>query len=467
MSWFQGKRHLNEEIKCGEPILRDYEMPSDGCTTSNNNEEDCHRRYMMYFPTSVCGGELTTAAATITVTLPLVFSVHCLGCSLNSLQHWSELAELYQFVWVNPEGLHRSFNAGDESCCGYALEKGIDDFGFFKGIIHELTTSHHSFLSSDWVYAMGWSNGGYMVSAAASLFRAIAPISGYHIQDLSSLERPTALFLHQALDDHFVQATGCCTDPTMPVCCCQISSHLNECISVEAQVERWAEHNGCTSASRDDTITSLQIDDEVTCYTYPNCPNHANTTYCLYPHKGHFNRPSFADSFSAVMGRSVADFFARHMCLTANKNAVWDSHLRICTCSSSENAQGAYCSNTLNLVKATGNGGDDSTKTAYEKLSTSSSTNEIHTIHTNNEGNALDTTFKVETGDRTMTIGLAGKGELFTFTCLVLVLAGLCAWHRRRRWRQGGGKLGNGGRISYRLNVNPRKRENMVEMQKL
>ncbi len=81
------------------------------------------------------------------------------------------MAETYQFVLAIPKGMQSSFNA--QHCCGSALEQNVDDVGFFTAIISELST-HHSFVSPEITYAMGWSNVGYMVMYAAHLFRAIA-----------------------------------------------------------------------------------------------------------------------------------------------------------------------------------------------------------------------------------------------------------------------------------------------------
>jgi hypothetical protein len=45
------------------------------------------------------------------------------------------IASEYNFVWVNPEDLHNSFTA--DACCGYAMEKGINDVDYFDEIIEK------------------------------------------------------------------------------------------------------------------------------------------------------------------------------------------------------------------------------------------------------------------------------------------------------------------------------------------
>jgi len=292
----------------------------------NNCTHDCDRQYYLYLPSAACDNSTTIG------TLPLVFAVHCLGCSAETMMHWTEIAEQYHFVLAMPEGLQSSFNA--QHCCGYALEEKVDDVGFLQVIIHELE-KEFSFVSSDLAYALGWSNGGYMVSYAARLFRAIAPISGYQVDLNNRKDRPTAIFLHHAQDDKFVRATGCCTNASMPRCCCGISSFTDTCTSAEAKMQEWAsmDVNGC-QGNNGNSASVLPIPqitvakpDAVTCYTYKNCA--ANTTYCIHQHKGHFNRPSFDAAFP--MSMEIADFFARNAC-NAYGHGRWMEETSRCIC---------------------------------------------------------------------------------------------------------------------------------------
>ena len=70
-------------------------------------------------------------------------------------------------------------------------------------------------MSEDLEYALGWSNGGYMVTHAAAsvsaassdggaggapLFRAIAPIAGYQYNNITSLH-PIGIFQHHSIND--------------------------------------------------------------------------------------------------------------------------------------------------------------------------------------------------------------------------------------------------------------------------
>lgn len=335
-----------------------------GSMLTDNDQQECVRHYMMYVPNIVCdfdnkrGGDNSVEGGRVGI-LPIWMAVHCLGCSPSTFYYLAELAERRSMILVIPEGIHQSFNA--DRCCGYALEQNVNDVGFLEEIIKTLHIDYANTVHRSVTYGMGWSNGGYMVMKAASLFRAIAPIAGYQV-DLPTSESdqlqhhlpPTSLFLHHSADDRFVQPTGCCTDPTMPKCCCHLSDYSEECLSVNAQVETWARTiNRCDSGTDNlengnDVIVSLRIEDNVECRTFVSDSCQANTTYCIYQHKGHFNQPSFEESFP--MSFEVADYFARDACGLGGGR--WDDSMKTCQCPSKPTAtQSPYCLDASTLPK--------------------------------------------------------------------------------------------------------------------
>jgi poly(3-hydroxybutyrate) depolymerase len=290
--------------------------------------------------------------------LPLVFGIHCYGCTAINLSIFIKHANSHNMILVLPEGLQQSFNAIE--CCGYAKTQNINDVSFFTYIQQTLNLEYPSIIQSQYSYAVGWSNGGFMVMVASSLFRAIAPIAGYisvadigivpdyyHTNSnnsstlsstLSSEGKPTinsssnsngkGLFIHHGTNDPVVRPTGCCHDPTLPQCCCDIAAET--CVSVMDVARNWASMiNGCSVVDEDfpslvltsitnnkATDANMVIDNEgrvgVECYTAMGVECLSNTTICMHNTAGHFNTPSFNDAFP--MANEVMDFFARDAC---------------------------------------------------------------------------------------------------------------------------------------------------------
>eukprot|EP00584_Thalassiosira_punctigera_P016517 CAMPEP_0172551704 /NCGR_PEP_ID=MMETSP1067-20121228/40206_1 /TAXON_ID=265564 ORGANISM="Thalassiosira punctigera, Strain Tpunct2005C2" /NCGR_SAMPLE_ID=MMETSP1067 /ASSEMBLY_ACC=CAM_ASM_000444 /LENGTH=501 /DNA_ID=CAMNT_0013339517 /DNA_START=103 /DNA_END=1608 /DNA_ORIENTATION=+ len=258
---------------------RDVEIPD----CKEKNPGDCHRTFHLYLPRIICDngsksrglkrtGDTTDSTDEQPVftsvesvgTLPLVFAIHCFGCKAESINTFIAHADKSNAVLVIPEGLHSSFNA--RHCCGYAVENEIDDVGFLKNIQTSLS-DEYPFIQSDYSYAVGWSNGGFMVMHAASLFRSISPISGYQYDIDPSVKKGgtfcvdgicvdapgsgKGIFLHHSVDDTFVRPTGCCNDPNTPKCCCNIAA--DTCVPIMQVAQNWAlEVNGCELAEKDE-----------------------------------------------------------------------------------------------------------------------------------------------------------------------------------------------------------------------
>jgi len=174
---------------------------------------DCNRTYHLYVPTRLCESTKEIGA------LPILFAVHCFGCDASAMIKWEKVAENFNFILVRPEGIRSSWNS--RYCCGYALENKLNDVGFFSQIIDQLDESL-DYVRKDLVYATGWSNGGYMVTYSAYLFKSIAPIAGYQYGDIISINNnsSTGLFQHHSLNDPLVSFEGCCKNPSMQECCC-------------------------------------------------------------------------------------------------------------------------------------------------------------------------------------------------------------------------------------------------------
>ena len=385
--------------KCNE--RRDIVLPN----CKETNPIDCNRTYYIYFPNILCSAGTSTSSSvgvkepatsssssttittnvpnyyyldkTIVGTLPLVFGIHCYGCTASSISIFIDHANLHNMILVLPEGIQSSFNANE--CCGYAKSQNLDDVGFFKYIQQTLSLEYPAIIQIHYSYAVGWSNGGFMAMVASSLFKAISPIAGY-ISDIivpdyhhtnnnnisfssstsggkpinsSSTSNGKGLFIHHGTNDPVVRSTGCCHDPNMPQCCCDIAAE--SCVSVMDVARNWAsEINGCQV---DENFPSLvltstnkakdSIDDGIggiECFTAMGVECMSNTTICMHNTAGHFNTPSFNEAFP--LAYEVMDFFARDACEVYH--GQWNGALATtagggggCTCPA--NRRGMFC----------------------------------------------------------------------------------------------------------------------------
>ena len=191
--------------------------------------------------------------------LPMVFLLHGFGANARTMTNYIPLADRHGFVLIFPEGIDESFNAGD--CCGYALEKNVDDVGFLS-LLQQTLTTEFPFVRSDLSYGIGHNNGAFLLTHAlerdGNMFRAIVPTAGYThqvdlIQDHLSGSTPSAkgigLMMHHSLDDSFVLASGCCASDNSnetAAAKCYPGVNSDTCVSVLQLFDSWArEVNRC------------------------------------------------------------------------------------------------------------------------------------------------------------------------------------------------------------------------------
>jgi len=328
--------------------------------TCNNNDDDdddddeadCNRTYELYIPERLCDDDSndddhTISAADKFGSIPLVFAVHCYGCDASAMVKFEEIAKEFNFILVRPTGIKSSWNA--RYCCGFALDRKIDDVGFFTRIIDDLDESF-DFVDKDMAYGVGWSNGGYMVTYAAHLFRSVAPIAGYQYSDIVQINgyAPTGLFQHHSLNDKMVSYNGCCANSTMKKCCCGISSAGggdHRCTSVDQAFDLWASKvNEC---SGDTTTTYTDKKRGIECRSGDGCKS--NTTLCVYENAGHFNAGTFSNRFP--MFEEVGDFFARDAC--SLNEGQWESEDRKCLCNDDQKSPFLlYCSGLTTTIRS-------------------------------------------------------------------------------------------------------------------
>lgn len=96
----------------------------------------------------------------------VVFVIHPFGSTaldfLNAT-HFSEVFVPAGWAVVSPEGINKSFNAGD--CCGEAAREKVDDVGFLLAIADDLREK--ACIDDERMYFTGFSNGGFLSQAFA------------------------------------------------------------------------------------------------------------------------------------------------------------------------------------------------------------------------------------------------------------------------------------------------------------
>jgi polyhydroxybutyrate depolymerase len=148
--------------------------------------------------------------------LPVILNFHGAGSNAEQEERYSGMdatADREGFVAVYPNGTGRgtralTWNAG--GCCAYAERNKIDDVGFTKALLDDLTSRVH--IDRTRVYATGISNGGMMAFRlaveASDRIAAIAPVEGALMVETSGPARPMPLIVFHSLDDPWVPYRG-------------------------------------------------------------------------------------------------------------------------------------------------------------------------------------------------------------------------------------------------------------------
>ena len=112
--------------------------------------------------------------------VPLVVDIHGYTSSASAQRDASgfrAMSDQAGFIIVWPQGVSNSWNAF--GCCGSAQSGNVDDVGFMRALVNDLSTRAN--IDRSRVYATGISNGGSMSHKlscqAADVFAAVAPVS--------------------------------------------------------------------------------------------------------------------------------------------------------------------------------------------------------------------------------------------------------------------------------------------------
>ena len=88
---------------------------------------------------------------------------------------WASLATREKFVVVYPEGIGRSWNAGN-GALGEAGRTGVDDVGFVDAVIRDACSRWKC--NAGRIYVSGFSNGSMLAHLYASLFPGVVVAAG-------------------------------------------------------------------------------------------------------------------------------------------------------------------------------------------------------------------------------------------------------------------------------------------------
>lgn len=216
--------------------------------------------------------------------VPLVLVLHGGGgnaANAESMTGFTQKAEQAGFIVVYPEGTGRlkgkflTWNAGH--CCGYAMEKRVDDVGFIDALIERLVREYP--IDPKRIYATGMSNGGMMVHRLgielSNRFAAIAPVVATMFGDEKSPGQPVSAVMINGMLDKAVPHQGGVPGGRFPDAWNGASPR-----PAEEQAVFWAAANDCGK--------SVDRDDE-SLYTHwqYHCPSGRGVEHYLVKDGGH------------------------------------------------------------------------------------------------------------------------------------------------------------------------------------
>lgn len=194
--------------------------------------------------------------------LPVVLVFHGGGGRAENavrMTHMDDVADEHGFLAVFPDGSGRlgnvllTFNAGN--CCGYATNEAIDDVGFTRQLIGELTST----LAVDprRIFVTGMSNGGMMsyrlACEASDLIAAAAPVAGaLNVEPCRPNEPVSLIAFHGTADTSVLYEGG---EPIT-----RVDPNPRNDTSVAASVGFFVEHNSCEPLPVSERVGGVVVD---------------------------------------------------------------------------------------------------------------------------------------------------------------------------------------------------------------
>jgi polyhydroxybutyrate depolymerase len=158
---------------------------------------------------------------------------------------------------VYPDGVGRNWNDGRSGVRSKAMEENVDDVGFFRALVRELSARYR--VDAKRVYSTGISNGGFMsfrlACEAADVFAAIAPAASNLSDDIGPRckpSRPVSVAIVNGTDDPIVPWAGGQVGPP--------GIKRGMAWSTEKTYEKWAALDECRESSDDQVIDKVEDD---------------------------------------------------------------------------------------------------------------------------------------------------------------------------------------------------------------
>lgn len=170
-----------------------------------------------------------------------------------------------------------TWNAGN--CCGQGRDRRIDDVGFFRLMVKNLTGQMN--IDSTRIYATGMSNGGMMSHRLAcemsDVFKAIASVAGTDgTLDCRPKHPVSILHIHAKDDDHVLYGGGAGQEAFRD------RSTVADFVSVPKTISRWASRNKCNqNPARVKEVKGAHCD------LYTGCEAGTQVKVCITDTGGH------------------------------------------------------------------------------------------------------------------------------------------------------------------------------------
>ena len=129
------------------------------------------------------------------------------GAQAQRAYGWDGIADERGIVVAYPDGVSRTWNAGD--CCGPAARDGVEDVAFLTALVAHLQSEFD--IPPTRTFGTGMSNGAmmtYRVACETELFAAIAPVAGTVVTSCPEPRGIPVMHVHGMLDSTVPFAGG-------------------------------------------------------------------------------------------------------------------------------------------------------------------------------------------------------------------------------------------------------------------